>query len=224
METKLLQFSIVIAGKAHNPTILNPDFLSVRGIVPPEWNWETTEATITTPPFSVVNYKQGVSITVEHEKLNVVDAHSKQPSESRIPEIVKRYLATLPHVRYTAVGINFHGIVRAENPNVFLRERFLKAGKWNSSRWALEALGLRFVYPLTSGKLVLSLDVGEVQEQERGEEHSRDVIIARANFHRDCTTYPADQQVVGHVEKHIDDWSSYKQLIHDLLDPESTTL
>ncbi len=32
----LIQFSVVISGESHNPTILNPDFLASRNIVPSE--------------------------------------------------------------------------------------------------------------------------------------------------------------------------------------------
>ena len=63
MEAKLIQFSTVVVGKAHNPTILNPDFLAVNGIVASDWGWEVAE-TITTPPFAVVRYTCGVSVTI----------------------------------------------------------------------------------------------------------------------------------------------------------------
>jgi hypothetical protein len=44
----LIQFSVVISGETHNPTILNPDFLAVRNIVPSEWGWDTSQV-VTTP-------------------------------------------------------------------------------------------------------------------------------------------------------------------------------
>src|SRR2546428_392286 len=111
METHLIQFSVVVVGEAHNPTILNPDFLAIREIVPKEWGWEVLSPAITTPPFAIVRYTNRVSITVEHGKLQVADLGvGDDPTGSKAAEIARRYVNTLPHVRYTAVGINFHSI------------------------------------------------------------------------------------------------------------------
>ena len=62
MTARLFQFSGVVVGQAHNPTILNPDFLAAEGIVPKSWNWSVSE-TITTPPLAMVRYANGATIT-----------------------------------------------------------------------------------------------------------------------------------------------------------------
>lgn len=217
MQTELIQFSIVVLGKVHNPTILNPDFLAIRQIVPKEWEWQVSKGSITTPPFSLVRYEQGVSIAAELDKLTVADGRSKDPGESKVPIIAKQYVAILPHVRYTAVGTNFQSAIHLDTPGPFLKERFLKPGDWDVPRRPLEALGLRLVYPLPGGRLMLSLDIGEVQAEDGGEDQ-RDVLLASANFHRDCATYPAaDHEVPRHIDLWLDDWASFKVLIRDVL-------
>ena len=62
MIARLFQFSGVVVGQAHNPTILNPDFLAAEGIVPKSWNWSVSE-TITTPPLAMVRYSNGRCLT-----------------------------------------------------------------------------------------------------------------------------------------------------------------
>ena len=50
--------SVVVTAQFHNPSILNPDFLVSRQIVPEGW---AVAETLTTPPVSVVKYENGIS-------------------------------------------------------------------------------------------------------------------------------------------------------------------
>ena len=121
MSRKLLQFSIVVLATDHNPTILNPDFLRLQEIVPADWGWDLASPPITTPPFATVQYESGVSISVESNKLQVADNKITEPTESKIIAMVKRYVAVIPHVRYTAVGINFRSAVELDDANAYLK-------------------------------------------------------------------------------------------------------
>jgi hypothetical protein len=219
MKRKLTQISFVVVGNDHNPTILNPDFLRIRGIVPEEWGWKV-DATITTPALGFVRYANGIVISVEHEKLQVVDVDSGSPAESKAAEIASRYVQMLPHVRYAAVGTNFSATVDGERPAEYLKDRFLKPGKWDSATHRLEAVGLRFVYPLKDGRIVVSLDLGEAP-QEQGGEARIDLLIVNANFHRDCSSsYPTHAEVLARLELVQEDWSTFNSLMRDVLDIE----
>ena len=119
MTGKLFQFSGVVVGQAHNPTILNPDFLAAEGIVPKSWNWSVSE-TITTPPLSMVRYMNGVTITVEPNKLQVTDPNVENgPGDSKVTEIASEYVRVLPHVRYTASGNNFQSLIHRDSPEEY---------------------------------------------------------------------------------------------------------
>ena len=69
MEPDLLQFSIVVRGESHNPTVLNPDFLAIQGIIPHAWGWKVQQKVITTPMVAMVEYANGVSLQVQPETL-----------------------------------------------------------------------------------------------------------------------------------------------------------
>jgi hypothetical protein len=212
MEAQLIQLSTVVVGKAHNPTILNPDFLAVNGIVPPGWGWDVAE-TVTTPPFAVVRYANGVAVTVELNKLQVTDVSvGDDPTKSKAAAIATSYARTLPHVRYTAAGINFQSFVAIESPEKYLVERFVTAGPWNSAKRRLSAAGLRLVYELgDDARVTLSLDAGEVQGSD--EASKRSVVIANANFHRDCQTQPDHEHVARQLSNLADDWLMYRDLL-----------
>jgi hypothetical protein len=102
-------------------------------------------------------------------------------------------------------------------PEAFLRVRFLKPGCWATAERPLKALGLRLVYPQENGQIVLSLDVGEKRERSESGETHRDVLIANANYHRDCRSYPADEEAVSHIRQSASDWSRYGALVRELL-------
>jgi hypothetical protein len=215
----LIQFSIVISGETHNPTILNPDFLAVRNIVPSEWGWDTSQV-VTTQALSLVSYTNGLSITVEPGRLQIIDAGTSIESgapNSKAPEIARRYVDVLPHVRYTAVGVNFLSAVERANPESYLKSKFLKQGSWDSPSHPLTAVGLRLAYSLANGRLLLTLDTGQAERPDRTPGNPVDVILTNANFHRDCNEYPADKQIDAYLATVDDDWTKHKDLLKDIL-------
>ena len=222
MSGKLLQFSIVVLATDHNPTILNPDFLRLQEIVPADWGWDLASPPITTPPFATVPYESGVSISVESNKLQVADNKVTEPSESKIVAMVKRYVEVVPHVRYTAVGINFRFAIELDDADAYLKAQFLKDGAWDSEENPMKSVGLKFVYPVTTGRLVLSIDSGIVETVVDERVHQKPVIIANANFHRDLDTtkLPTSEQVPNYLDEAPGDWDRFSRLVSDMLPNE----
>lgn len=222
MTKKLLQCSIVVLATDHNPTILNPDFLQLQKIVPKDWEWELASPPITTPPFSTVQYESGVSISVESNKLQVVDNKVSEPTESKIVALVKRYVEVVPHVRYTAVGINFRSAIEMDDADTFMKAQFLKGGAWDTEENPMKSVGLKFVYPITSGRLVMSIDSGFVETAVDEQVQQKPVIIANANFHRDLDTtkLPTSEQIPNYLDEAPDDWKRFSKLLSDMLPNE----
>ena len=159
MKIRPLEFAIVVVASDCNPTILNKDFLKHQNIVPEDWGWKVVEPEITTPPFAMVTYGSGVSISVEPNKFQVIDRLSgKAPNDSRISEIARKYIKVLPHVRYAAVGHNFRALFEQNDTEALLKERFPKTGTWDTEGFPLHDIGLKFVYPLEGGRFNVSLD------------------------------------------------------------------
>lgn len=214
MTTYPLEFSIVIVGHDCNPTVLNPDFLDRTGIVKAGWGWVVSPPPITTPPFARVAYDSGVAITVEVNRFHVTDEKAAGRVEgSKAPEIARRYVEVLPHVRYTGVGINLRTLIDMAEPEAHLRQRFLRPGPWDSERLTPSGLGLSLIYPLEGGRLTLSLEAATVtfplddrMEQRRG-------ILASANFHRDCPGYPALDLVLSHIERAREDADQFAGIV-----------
>ena len=118
----LRSVSVVVTAEFHNPSILNPDFLRIRGIVPQDWN---VAETITTPPISVVKYDNGVEWTVDQSRLTVAESSGPEFGDTyRVHGLVVNYLRQLPHVPYRSLGLNCQVRTPQTNPQRWLIEQF----------------------------------------------------------------------------------------------------
>jgi len=216
MDIKLTQFSVVVVAADHNPTILNPDFLKAQKIVPEDWSLGGPP--ITTPPFATVTYENGVTISVEPSKLQAADNSCQDPKQSILAKIVDRYVKTVPHVKYTAVGINFNAIIEQDNADHFLIDRFLQEGYLDASESPLDALGLKFVYPIETGRFVLSIDSGQISKLNGKEKEELPVLLFNANFHRGLIggAEPLYEQVGKYLELINVDWTQFHKTVKAL--------
>jgi hypothetical protein len=219
MKSRLVQFSAVVVGQSHNPSILNPDWVEGQGIVPKSWGWPVKE-NITTPPLSLVRYENGVVITVEQEKLQVTDPNVEEgPENSKVTQIASGYLNTLPHVTYKAVGVNFQGLIPMQTPEVYIRDRFLKPGPWTEVSPDLDAVGIRLLFPLEDGgRFTLTLDVGAANLPDNAD--AQPVVVTNANFNRTCSSSPTLNDAKEHLGKAMGDWANYHEKLHQFFELE----
>jgi len=209
-------FSVVVSAENHNPTLLNDDFLKLREIIPPVF--ELAEPPFISQPVARLRYKQNVEITVD---VNRIQFHQsllgKEPTEPEVPDISSAYIRTLPHVKYTAVGINFAGFVMFENPTDFLRGAFLKEnGPFGGDSYELAEISFR----VSSENIVsnIKLTPGFIHKDDRHpiEKDRSPVVLLSVNYHHEVTGYPADESVV----KAISNWQQllgdFKELINGL--------
>jgi hypothetical protein len=167
----------VVLAQAHNPTILHPTFLSVQGIVPADW--QLADPPICTPAISVVKYVNQIVFTAELNKLMVLD---NAPRESTpVPSLASKYVEMLPHVNYSAVGINVSGYVECPSPAGWVINRFLKRGSGNDDKLEPSAIGIKFVYPVERGILNLNCDVGSIEKTQ--EKSDRPCLLINGNYH-----------------------------------------
>lgn len=214
-----LEFSIVVVGQDCNPTILNPDFLKHREIVQEEWGWKVAGPAITTPPFATVSYDSGVTIKVDPTRFQVSDnENAGDIGQSKAIEVAKRYIAVLPHVRYTGVGINFRILAELNDPEAFLKERFLKSGPWSQESNPLLGINLTFVYPYEDGRLNISLQGSALVRPEGEKAEKIQGVLAHANYHRDCQGYPTDKIVLAHIGRAVNDEKNFGASLARLLD------
>ncbi len=192
MKLEILSTSVVVLAKHHNPTILHPSFLDFEGIVPSDW--ETVEA-VCTPVFAVVKYKNGIVFNVVENKFQVTDNKIKDDfRKSEVSDLACKYAEKLPHVHYTAVGVNFNGFIESAEAKSIVMEQFLKPNAADFNGISPETLGLRVVYKLPDARLVLSLDGGKANV---GTEKERSGILVNANYHMDLPDTNRENRING---------------------------
>ena len=174
----LQQVSVVVTAEFHNPSILNPDFLVSREIVPGNWN---VIESLTTPAASVVGYDNGVRWLLDKQKLNIIQAQEARFGDEHVVHgLAERYLTTLPHGSYRSLGLNCTAYMKQAAADEWLMERLLKPGAWLAAEPAIS--GMTATFRLDAGDAVCNLTFGAGHaESTAGVEES--IIVIDVNVH-----------------------------------------
>mgnify|MGYP006271991513 CR=1 FL=1 len=181
-----------------------------------------SEPPLTTPYLSVVAFDGGLTLKLEPNRFQVTASGEATPdSDATVERIAVRFIQALPHMRYLAVGNNFQRFLAVDDAVAFVRERFIKSGPWLSPD--SRTVGISFGYDLDDGLLTLSFD-SEFLLEENGDEICQLAGVGiKANFHRDCTEYPADRQAGAQVGKLPEDRTLLSERLGQLLDGRADT-
>ncbi|RMH45329.1 MAG: hypothetical protein D6694_04880 [Gammaproteobacteria bacterium] len=217
MAYRLLEFSIVIVANDHNPSIINPDFLMINEIVDKEWR--RIGDAISTPAFSKVAYDNNLSITVDPNRLNIVDGSGDlNIPNSPALKVARKYVEVLPHIRYSAVGINFRVFYEIEDPDQAIKSQYLKPGIWLESSDDLHGIGFKFAHPMENGKKLITVEsaVVNTMDPSDGSVTQKTGIMVFGNYHRDCKEYPAARQLDSCFGLLPNDWSDFNSILAKL--------
>jgi len=181
MKPEIINTTVVVVASQHNPSILHPAFLKSEEIVPADW--ERAEPPVCTPVFSSVKYKNNITFIVEASRLQVRDEKPIEDTDFfRTSSLAIKYVEKLPHVSYSAVGFNVNAFIEHLDPDIFLKDMFLKTGFWNDNNTKPASIGLQLVYPIGNGHFRLSCNAGKIKPPDMEE---REGVLLSANFHAD---------------------------------------
>lgn len=194
----LRSVSVVVTAEFHNPSILNPDFLVSRGIVPADW---TVSQPVTTPALSVVQYENGVGWTVNPSQLTVTQSAGPDfGGACDVHRLVPSYLEKLPHVPYRSLGLNCEVVISEPEPRRRLVERF--GASWLGTESVV--LGMTPRFALGAGGPVCYIGIEETLDGPNG-------CLARCNMHHQG---PLD---VDGLCKAIDRWPERQEFVVETL-------
>lgn len=125
---EVVHASVVLIAHAHNPSIINADFLRHNGIVPSDWR-EKSDDSLVTPIISKVNFGK-LQLEVTPECLTVSEKigqpmQAKLPSSETLYRCVKKYIDVLPHIPYRTMGINWHARMEIKDSLGWFKRQFL---------------------------------------------------------------------------------------------------
>ena len=199
-EIRLVEFSVVLVANSNNPSIINPDFLRYNKIV--DADYEVQDSPISTPAFSQVAFKNGITIVSDPARVMLTQAGTLNREHVLLPEIARRYLKCVPHVPYHAIGINPKRFVPGQGANLIagmLRDK----SSWMSFKDSLPEVQLKAIYRYS--ERTIFLDITSAVITENGKKTSG--ILFQANFHRELTETDAESRI-KHLSSLLDSWES----------------
>ena len=198
MQIDLIEFSIVVVAQSNNPTILNPDFLKHNGIVSVRRDLHREQPPLTTPMFSQVAFADGLVVRADPATIAFVQAGDVLPrGDIDGPAVAKGYLKTVPHVPYTALGLNPKVLIR-NPPFVRLSKMLRTEGSWMTFGPGMPRFELKATYELSGRRLALTLQ--EVQTKQ-----GDDALLCTANIHREVEE-DNQQMRVSSILSMLDCW------------------
>lgn len=198
MRIDLIEFSIVVVAQSNNPTILNPDFLKHNGIVSVRRELHREQPPLTTPMFSQVAFADGLIVRADPATIAFVQAGDVLArGDIDGPAVAKGYLKTVPHVPYTALGLNPKVLIR-NPPFVRLSKMLRTEGSWMTFGPSMPRFELKATYELSGRRLALTLQ--EVQTKQ-----GDDALLCTANIHREVAE-ENQQMRVSSILSMLDCW------------------
>jgi len=211
------ELSIVVAGRNHNPTVLNPDFLRYNDVVPSEWVLrDNDDGPVSSPVFSQVDYDNGVRIVAQPDRIafSVSCRDVRAEGTPDLAALVIKYVRTLPHVNYQAVGVNLDGHLQAEEGIEAARhmivDRYLAKGPWLEFSGGASDATIALIYELKDAVFRLSISAAHyapatVVEPDESKRKSVPVIHLSGNFQTEIEAEERDERLNTLVEL-LENW------------------
>ena len=203
----LTTVSVVLVADSNNPTIINPDFLSSNDIV--DNDLRVREPPVTTPVFSQVIYEGGISVKAEPNR--VIFEHLAEAGAFLEPETVVssemavRYVETVPHVQYSAIGINPVAVrFCTGGTQEKLSSSLNDNGSWASFRDIMPEIQFKAIYEFEKKKI--NLDIAEGKWLEMGGSEVLGIAF-RANIHRDIVQTKQQERIIE-LKSIINSWEN----------------
>ena len=180
-----MEVSVVLIANQNDPSFLNSDFLRYNGIV--DKALRLKESPISTPVFSQLVFEGDIGVRAEpHRFVFEQKGLPLGEDECVIPEIAERFLKTVSHIPYSAVGINPRSLMLSNKGTRYsVADTLIEGGKWMSFKDVQPDIHLKTIYSYE--KKAITLNVGRVEAKENdGTMSSR--LLFHANIHRNIGT------------------------------------
>lgn len=215
------QLDLVVLGRDHNPTILNPDFLKTNQIVPSDW--QLSESPICVHPLARVAFTNGVRITAQENRIVFGETFDLDGGGAvETPGVAQRYIETLPHVDYRAVGVNPKGHAAFESLEAAKQwhaAKFLRDGSWRTHDGTVADAEVSLRYELDPRTtLNLTVSVGQMTWKREDEIGELAVASFAANFHHDLpgdSTKERLNSALQAIEAWETDVETFKKIVNE---------
>lgn len=206
-ELEIVNESVVLVANSHDPAILNPDFLQKNDIVPSEWE---VRETFTTPALSRVAYDSGCVWEVNPQRNIVQQNQEGELDAAHSPhKMATKYIETLPHVRYQAIGLNMRIFSPMDNPVAWIKSNILKYSGPTGSPFRLRSAGVNLNFELEDENVECNLQLAHARETPT--EESKKGLVMDFNLH-----VPAPFDSVDAMREILGKWPDRRSAMSNL--------
>ena len=211
MRPVLVEVSSVVVANAHNPSILNHDWLLVNNVLPElPGGWEFAEPPFTTPPLSSIQYQNNVRIVLDALRL-VITAQTLGGNvvvepDGVVSQLATSYVSILKHIPYVAVGSNFKAYIECANAPRKLVDTFGGTGHWTDG---LASLSIKLNHGIGDCERHLDVSSSTAQKSEENESKTVEVVLVSANYHREISDKDMALQAIGETSADLEDFMKF---------------
>ena len=218
-QLQITRVSFIILSRNNNPSLLTPDFLRNNKIVKDDW---VVDSTFTTDRVSQTVYENEFRIFMQPDRVLfeqfIEDGYSKDKFE--LKEVVYNFLEALPHINYTALGINPFGHIifdSQEELDDYIFNHIILPGDWKKFNQQNPEISMVFKYPFEDYNIQVSIENVGVYETKKKTENLG--VLFEGNIHREFDAQQKNedrlQSLKNRVELWADDVDTYISLIND---------
>jgi hypothetical protein len=212
------ELALSLTAKNHSPTLLNSDFLKHSGIVPADW--ELARPPIFSPQISQVAFTNGTNIVAQSNAITFIESLNSQSQETaKIPDIIRKYVETLPRTDYQTLSVNprTFATFEAGDENAareFITSNLLAKGTWFEVGKSPVKAAVNLVYSLERGELNLSVAEALLQLQDT---EPTPAVLFSGSFQYEIAG-ELEGEKLQHLHKLLENWQpdleAYKEIVN----------
>ncbi|MFZ4664958.1 MAG: hypothetical protein ACOYME_00850 [Prochlorotrichaceae cyanobacterium] len=210
---QIQELAIVLGAKNFKPSLLNPDALTVAGIIPADW--ELARQPVLSAQVGQLSFKNGVNILAQGNTLTFSEG-IRPGQEAQIPSIARQYVTKMTNADYRTVGISpkvLIGFSREEDTaRKFIVEQLIAPGPWREIGTQPQAK-VEFSYRLD--RCFLNLSVVEARIAQEGKP-TLPALLFNSNFAYNFPEGDANQAVqmsLQRIDLWAEDWKLFQEII-----------
>lgn len=213
----LREAASVIVANAHNPSILNHEWLRANDILPTTQGveWELEQPPIATPPMSLLRYQNGthIDLTSSHLVVRVSLQDDVREADSIAMSITTNYVNTLKHIPYSAVGNNFRAMFECPDADQTIIDSFGNEGRHMDG---VIGLSVKLAYRLPDNcQRNVEISGATVKKGDGGSVENVQVVSIGANYHRDAPNTEGALQAIAKMQADKEDFIKFSNAFRE---------
>jgi hypothetical protein len=214
------ELAIVIVADEFNPSILNPNFLKISGII--STDWELQQQPVLNANVAQLVFKNGVNIVAQGNSLTftqIIDPNKGNNLE--IPVSVRNLVEKLPNADYKTISINPKILVGFPNTQDagrdFITKKLLSHGAWSNLGVVPPQASVNFFYQLEHCKLILNLNEAQIQQGDQQQQQLIPALLFAGSFYYEVANYAAaerQQKLASCLENWATDLDSFRVIVN----------